>query len=155
MKKLSFILTLAIVAFLASCTNQKNLSQEQKDINKYLKENHMKKAQTTASGLVYNVTQEGTGEQAKAGDIVRVHYTGKLLNGKKFDSSYDRNQPFEFSLGAGQVIKGWDEGIALMKVGEKATLIIPSNLGYGEREIPGVIPANSTLVFDVELIEIK
>jgi len=155
MKKLSFILSLAVLILFASCDNQKNLTQEQKDLKKFLKENKMKNVEPTASGLIYKVVEEGTGQQAKAGDIVKVHYTGKLLNGKKFDSSYDRNQPFEFSLGAGQVIKGWDEGIALMKVGGKATLVIPSNLGYGDREIPGVIPANSTLVFDVELVGIK
>ena len=93
--------------------------------------------------------------RAEKGDYVRVHYTGKLLDGTKFDSSYDRGEPFEFLLGAGRVIKGWDEGIALMKEGGKATLIIPSRMGYGSREIPNVIPANSILIFDVELVEIK
>jgi FKBP-type peptidyl-prolyl cis-trans isomerase len=83
-----------------------------------------------------------------------VHYTGTLLNGTKFDSSRDRNQPFEFTLGQGQVIKGWDEGIALMNVGGKATLVIPSNIAYGQ-QAQGAIPAYSTLVFDVELLDVK
>jgi FKBP-type peptidyl-prolyl cis-trans isomerase len=110
---------------------------------------------TTASGLQYQVLKEGTGAVAKAGQMVSVHYTGWLTDGKKFDSSVDRGQPFQFSLGAGQVIKGWDEGVAGMKIGEKRKLTIPSNLGYGERGAGGVIPANATLVFDVELLSIQ
>ena len=109
----------------------------------------------TPSGLEYTETQVGTGEQAVAGKTVRVHYTGKLTDGKVFDSSYTRGEPIEFKLGAGRVIKGWDEGIALMKVGGKATLTIPPQLGYGERGAGGVIPPNATLVFDVELVSVK
>ncbi len=109
----------------------------------------------TNSGLEYVETKAGTGAQAKAGDTVRVHYTGKLTNGKKFDSSVDRGDPLEFKLGVGRVIKGWDEGIALMKVGGTATLTIPPQLAYGERGAGGVIPANATLIFDVELVGIK
>lgn len=109
----------------------------------------------TDSGLEYTETQAGTGEQAAAGKTVRVHYTGKLPDGKVFDSSYSRGEPIEFPLGAGRVIRGWDEGIALMKVGGKATLTIPPDLAYGERGAGGVIPPNATLVFDVELIEVK
>jgi FKBP-type peptidyl-prolyl cis-trans isomerase len=109
----------------------------------------------TPSGLEYTETVAGTGEPAEAGKTVRVHYTGKLTNGKVFDSSYTRGEPIEFKLGAGRVIKGWDEGIALMKVGGKATLTIPPQLGYGERGAGGVIPPNATLVFDVELVSVK
>jgi len=111
---------------------------------------------TTASGLQMTDEVVGTGAEAVAGKKVSVHYTGTLENGKKFDSSLDRGQPFTFDLGAGQVIKGWDEGVAGMKVGGKRKLVIPANLGYGAREVGnGVIPANSTLIFEVELLDVK
>jgi len=109
----------------------------------------------TPSGLEYIETVVGTGAQAAAGKTVSVHYTGKLTNGKVFDSSLTRGTPIEFKLGAGRVIKGWDEGIALMKVGGKATLTIPPHLGYGERGAGGVIPPNATLIFEVELVSVK
>jgi len=109
----------------------------------------------TASGLEYIEIEAGTGEQAVAGKTVRVHYTGKFPDGKVFDSSYSRGEPIEFELGAGRVIKGWDEGIALLKVGGKAQLVIPPELAYGARGAGGVIPPNATLVFDVELVEVK
>ncbi len=109
----------------------------------------------TESGLEYTEVEEGTGTQAEAGKTVSVHYEGKLPEGKVFDSSYKRGQPIEFQLGAGRVIKGWDEGIALMKVGGKAQLTIPPDLGYGERGAGGVIPPNATLIFDVELADVK
>ena len=99
--------------------------------------------------------QIGTGQEAQAGQIVSVHYVGTLVDGKKFDSSRDRNQPFDFSLGAGQVIKGWDEGIVGMKEGGKRKLTIPPALGYGDRGAGGVIPPGATLVFEVELLTIK
>ena len=109
----------------------------------------------TNSGLEYVETLAGTGAQAAAGKTVSVHYTGKLTNGKVFDSSLTRGTPIEFKLGAGRVIKGWDDGIALMKVGGKATLTIPPQLGYGERGSGGVIPPNATLIFEVELVSVK
>lgn len=110
---------------------------------------------TTPSGLKYVDQVVGTGEVAVAGKTANVHYTGWLENGKKFDSSVDRGQPFSFPLGAGRVIKGWDEGVQGMKVGGKRKLTIPSDLGYGSRGAGGVIPPNATLVFDVELLGIR
>jgi FKBP-type peptidyl-prolyl cis-trans isomerase FkpA len=110
---------------------------------------------TTASGLKYEDLQEGTGTETKKGDTVDVHYTGWLTNGTKFDSSVDRNQPFSFQIGAGRVIKGWDEGVAGMKVGGKRKLTIPPQLGYGARGAGNVIPPNAELVFEVELLKIK
>ena len=115
----------------------------------------IKGATTTESGLAYFMIKEGEGVQASAGKTVSVHYTGKLADGTKFDSSHDRGQPIEFPLGEGRVIPGWDEGIALLKVGGKATFIIPPHLAYGERGAGGVIPPNATLIFEVELMGIK
>ena len=107
---------------------------------------------TTESGLKYEDIVEGTGAEAVAGKNITVHYSGFLTNGTKFDSSLDRNDPFSFRLGAGQVIKGWDEGFAGMKVGGKRKLTIPSHMGYGKRGAGGVIPPDATLIFDVELL---
>jgi FKBP-type peptidyl-prolyl cis-trans isomerase FkpA len=114
---------------------------------------------TTNSGLQYEDTVVGNGAEAKAGQHVTVHYTGWLRNddgtqGAKFDSSKDRNDPFQFALGAGQVIRGWDEGVQGMKVGGARRLVIPASLGYGARGACGVIPPNATLIFDVELLAV-
>ena len=120
------------------------------------KESQMK---TTPSGLQYEDTVEGTGASPKTGQTCVMHYTGWLFEnktkGKKFDSSLDRGQPFEFPIGQGRVIQGWDEGIATMKVGGKRTLVIPPSIGYGVRGAGGVIPPNATLLFEVELLGVK
>jgi FKBP-type peptidyl-prolyl cis-trans isomerase len=106
------------------------------------------------AGLKVEQLKSGTGPAAKAGQTVKVHYTGWLTDGRKFDSSLDRNQPFSFVLGAGQVIRGWDLGVAQMKVGDKVKLTIPSDLAYGPDGYPGVIPPAATLVFEVELLSV-
>ena len=126
---------------------KKELEQKMKDLTS--------DAKATESGLKYIMIKEGKGPKPKMGQTVSVHYAGYLTNGQKFDSSYDRNQPIEFPIGTGRVIKGWDEGIMLLNVGAKAKLIIPPDLGYGARGAGGVIPPNATLIFDVELLEIK
>lgn len=113
-------------------------------------------ARTTSSGLTYIITRSGTGKQPKTGDTVLVHYTGLLTNGVKFDSSLDRNEPIAFPLGMGRVIKGWDEGVAKLRVGDQATLIVPPQLGYGTRGAGGgVIPPDATLVFIIEVVDVK
>lgn len=112
------------------------------------------KEYTTDSGLKYVINEKGDGNKPQNGDKVVVHYTGRLTNDSVFDSSVERGQPFSFKLGVGQVIKGWDEGVALLNVGDKATFTIPSNLAYGEKGAGGVIGPNETLLFDVELLEI-
>ncbi|NTV83207.1 MAG: hypothetical protein HGA23_02765, partial [Bacteroidales bacterium] len=127
--------------------------KEQSEIREYLQKKNLA-GTPTASGLYYIETKAGTGPKAMPGNTVKVHYAGTFLDGNKFDSSYDRSEPFEFELGANQVIKGWDEGIAMMRLGSKGILIIPYDLGYGKGE-RSTIPAYSTLVFEVELVEIK
>jgi FKBP-type peptidyl-prolyl cis-trans isomerase len=109
----------------------------------------------TPSGLRYKILQAGNGKQATKGAMVSVHYKGQLADGSVFDSSYQRKEPIEFQVGVGQVIAGWDEGILLLKVGDKARFVIPSNLGYGSRGAGGVIPPNAILIFDVELMDVK
>jgi len=137
---------------------------DEKIIQEYIKTNKLK-ATKTASGMYYVMTQKGSGDNAKAGQDVTMNYTGKLVDGTLFDSNVDPKfghvQPFSFKLGSGQVIKGWDEGVALLNKGAKATLIIPSSMAYGSRAMPGGpnnpkgIPANSVLIFDVEMVEAK
>lgn len=139
MKKSILLAALSLVAL-----NVKTQAQDKK----------MSNAITTPSGLTYEILTKGNGKAPVKGGTVTVHYTGKLTNDTVFDSSVQRGQPFSFKLGVGQVIKGWDEGIALLHVGDKARLTIPANLGYGERAA-GKIPPNSTLIFDVELLGTK
>lgn len=115
---------------------------------------HALKPTTLPDGLVYYVIQPGTGAQPKAGDTVKVQYTGWLTDGTRFDSSLDRGEPFSFNVGVGQVIKGWDEAVLDMRVGEKRQIRVPSALGYGANGAGGVIPPNAILVFDVELVGI-
>jgi peptidylprolyl isomerase len=115
----------------------------------------MEEKVVTHSGLAYVETVIGTGKAAKEGDKVTVHYTGYFPDGRKFDSSVDRKTPFAFTLGAGQVIRGWEEGVATMKVGGKRKLMIPAHLGYGTRGAGGVIPPNADLIFDVELLGVQ
>jgi len=110
---------------------------------------------TTPSGLTYLITKKGTGRQPKKGETIVVHYTGMLTNGVKFDSSRDRNEPLEFKLGAGRVIKGWDEGFSKLRVGDHAILIIPSDLAYGSQGAGDVIPPDSKLIFVVEVVDVK
>ncbi|WP_394345090.1 FKBP-type peptidyl-prolyl cis-trans isomerase [Antarcticibacterium arcticum] len=109
----------------------------------------------TSSGLRYKIEEKGSGAKAEKGQTVSVHYKGMLPDGSVFDSSFTRNQPIDFKLGKGQVIQGWDEGIQLLHVGDKARFVIPSHLAYGERGAGGVIPPNATLIFDVELVAVK
>ena len=129
--------------------------EAQADNPKPSSEKDTKGTETTASGLQYVDSVVGTGKSPTKGKGVTVHYTGWLTNGKKFDSSVDRGQPFKFVIGVGQVISGWDEGVATIKVGGKRKLTIPPDLGYGKRGAGGVIPPDATLIFDVELLGVE
>jgi peptidylprolyl isomerase len=145
-----FIIAIVAVSFatcFTACTKPK------RDVAKLVELQQMDTIKT-ASGLEYADITVGTGASPVQGSRVTVHYTGVLENGKKFDSSVDRDEPFVFPIGMGQVIAGWDEGVMSMKVGGKRRLIIPSNLGYGTRGAGGVIPPNATLIFDVELLRV-
>ena len=163
MKKL-LVISLAIV-LLSYCTKKEESKQEAGNSAPAATENKggaqmtttdaNAKINVTETGLKYVDLKEGTGASPKSGQMVVVHYTGTLTDGKKFDSSVDRGQPFAFKIGVGQVIKGWDEGILSMKIGGKRKLMIPANLGYGARGAGDVIPPNAELIFDVELIEVK
>jgi len=126
-----------------------------KSFDKVSSSDYVGKEFQTESGLKYTIHRAGKGDRATSGDIVKVHYAGRLLkDSSKFDNSYDRGAPFQFELGKGKVIKGWDEGIAMLNVGDSATLIIPSYMGYGEKNM-GKIPPNSDLIFDVELMDVS
>lgn len=153
---------LLVLGTLSGCTQQEQVTTTEKDVMEETK--NIKTREKTSSGLEYTILKaaDSGAQEPKKGDRVVVHYTGWLAdeNGeplytKKFDSSVDRGQPFSFVLGAGQVIRGWDEGLALMKVGEMRRLVIPADLGYGARGAGAVIPPNATLVFDVELLDLK
>ncbi|MFN4082397.1 MAG: FKBP-type peptidyl-prolyl cis-trans isomerase [Bacteroidia bacterium] len=149
------IKTLSLIALSLLSTGL--LAQKQKSKNENTTTQNTRKLNTeitTPSGLKYKITEAGSGRKIEVGDKVTVHYTGKLTNGFKFDSSLDRQQPFSFKVGSGQVIRGWDEGLALLNVGDKATLTIPPSLGYGMSDM-GSIPANSTLIFDIEVLDAK
>ena len=132
--------------------NENQLSIDLELIDNYLKENNID-AMKSESGLHYVITKKGNGDNASAGDNVTVHYTGMLLNGEKFDSSLDRNQPFSFQLGQGMVIRGWDEGITYFNKGASGTLYIPSTLGYGSSGAGGVIPPNAILIFEIQVLD--
>ncbi len=150
MKKLVLALSFVVAATAVAVSAEKKSNQ-----TKETAPMPAEKIVTTASGLKYIDVVEGKGESPKTGQRVSVHYTGTLTNGTKFDSSVDRGQPFQFVIGVGQVIKGWDEGVGTMKVGGKRKLMIPAKLGYGERAVGNVIPSNSDLNFDVELLGIN
>lgn len=145
----------AVEAFRTFEGSREKREAEEKAKQKELLDSVAKGYDETPSGLRYKVLQNGDGKQATKGANVSVHYKGQLLDGTVFDSSYKRKQPIDFAIGMGQVITGWDEGIQLLKVGDKARFVIPSNLAYGEAGAGGVIPPSATLIFDVELMDVK
>ncbi len=151
-KKTVILISISIIVLSFSACKSES-EKELDTLHAYIESNNIT-TEPTASGLYYIETLAGTGAQATTGDIVDVHYTGTFLDGTKFDSSYDRGEPFEFTLGRGEVIKGWDEGIAYMKEGGKATLIMPSSLAYGASGA-GTIPPYTSLIFKVELVDVK
>ncbi|KDN56134.1 peptidylprolyl isomerase [Flavobacterium seoulense] len=145
----------AVEAFRTFEGNRKKRLEAEKNAAEEAMEKLAAGFEKTESGLRYQFIQRGEGKKAENGKTVSVHYTGQLPDGKVFDSSYPRKKPIEFPLGQGNVIEGWDEGIALLQVGDKARFVIPSHLGYGSRGAGGVIPPNATLIFDVELMDVK
>ena len=151
-KYLSMILVIGLISCNKPSNKDKEIMEETQSTT--ISEPVVGEEITTESGLKYIDDILGAGDFPKTGDKVKVHYTGTLEDGTKFDSSRDRNQPFEFPLGQGRVIKGWDQAFATMKVGDRATITIPPELGYGSRDM-GKIPPNSTLIFDVELLEVR
>jgi len=144
-KYLSFLGLAAVIIIIGSITFMGNKGEN----------NDSENADKNANETVEKAKNEESARVAKAGDVISVHYTGKLADGTKFDSSLDRGEPFTFTLGAGKVIKGWDQGLVGMKVGEKKTLVLSPELAYGKNGYPPVIPPNATLTFDIELISIK
>ena len=153
MIKTKLIVALFSVCLLVSCIIEVDAQTKRRRARRTPKSSSA--ATTTPSGLTYLVTKKGTGRQPKTGETVVVHYTGMLTNGVTFDTSRERNEPFEFKLGTGQVIKGWDEGFSKLKIGDHAILVIPASLGYGSRGAGGVIPPDATLIFVVELVDVK
>lgn len=158
-----FLLTIVFAGYAASQTKRgtavkraKPTAVKRKVVRKVVAPVKKSAAITTPSGLTYIITQAGTGAQLKAGDTAIVHYTGLLTNGAKFDSSLDRNDPIKVQVGAGRVIKGWDEGLQKLRVGDRATFFIPPDLGYGTRGAGGgAIPPNATLIFIVEVVGVE
>lgn len=149
---------LAFAFYGAGCVNSKqtNESISAKKMSNTSNAEDLTSFTKTSTGLQFKDVVVGSGQKAEKSKVVKVHYTGTFYpSGEKFDSSLDRGKPFEFNLGQGQVIKGWDEGVQGMQIGGKRTLIIPPALGYGDYGVPGAIPPNSTLKFDVELLEVK
>lgn len=157
MKKIGLLSIAALCLIFASCEKKEKTMEGGQVVmsDEQMIKEMWPNAVKTASGLMYVVTKEGQGNKPVKGNLVKAHYNGTLINGKKFDSSIDRGQPFEFRVGMHKVIPGWDEGFLDMKKGEKRTLIIPSNLGYGDAGAPPVIPPKATLIFEVELIDFK
>ena len=147
--------TKIVVALFALCLLSNYISEVDAQTKRRRTAKVAPAAVTTSSGLTYLITKKGTGRQLKAGDTVILNYTGTLTNGVKFDSSHDRNEPLVFKLGAGRVIKGWDEGVAKLHVGDHAVLMIPGKLAYGLRGIPNVIPPDATLIFIIQVIDVK
>jgi peptidylprolyl isomerase len=163
MSKTSFVISVVLlviilvigIVILFSGNEKENLDAKNKPAPTTTSTPSVTDTPVAPSGFKIEVLKEGTGTKVtKAGDTISVHYTGTLENGAKFDSSLDRKEPFQFNLGAGRVIKGWDQGLIGMKVGEKRKLTIPPSLGYGDQAMGEKIPANSTLIFEVELLEI-
>lgn len=169
-KSLGAILLIAIVGVIGlSAQTKKGVVQKRTTVKKKIgaavksrtiiknkkMTNTNRQAVTTASGLTYIITKAGDGAQIKAGDDVIVNYTGLLTNGAKFDSSLDRGEPFSFPVGGGRVIKGWDEGLQLLRIGDHATFVIPASIAYGSRGAGGVIPPDATLIFIIEVLGVK